>query len=655
MRFSNVRKPPPEMDGVFCCEKKGIIEKAIHVMKIFETPGSGDKKRNHQPLYPERPSEGIEDRIRMLGDFEAGRREKIPLTPEERTEIQSLEETLGVTLEKIFDITPKEATFFAEYFLNEEGKREFETLVGTPLGNAEETVQAVEKALYEAAPLLGKLDAKKRGSLTGHARDYSEQLLLRQLSSTRDAAGHIATVDIAPPKPVQLLLTPAENLAQITALQAFKNQLKQYTEMLAVSATGKSAEFQQTLLGILKLYQSRVNAMLAEGKLDVFALQRKADALGRDALTEDERVLLVQVTGIQNAEMNLSRYDKFLFGATTEYDASGQRNQVGAALKNFADQFEEEYVASVVLRNEQIKTKGLDPEKIAAATVPVETVEQLAEETLRAYGLLSEQPASEYTPDRSGPASDNKWQFVTSDAYKTLAIDDKRKAIKCGRGNQSVANLLSVTLAHEIEGHVLQHENKSKIPLRLFNRMGSGRSVVFAECGAMNNQDAVSREAFGYASPPHPYYVRAMQKKLEGGNYFDCLTAFYESTLKSVRLQKELGRISEEEFEKQCEKNLKLAINRTKRLFRRSSDLAAPGSTLVNSKDTVYLEQVKLFQELKKHHLEKYAFVLGANLDALLFLMQSGFLDPKTIEEPRYHALKIWDRVHDDYTLPSEE
>ena len=278
----------------------------------------------------------------MLGDFEAGRREKIPLTPEERTEIQSLEETLGVTLEKIFDITPKEATFFAEYFLNEEGKREFETLVGTPLGNAEETVQAVEKALYEAAPLLGKLDAKKRGSLTGHARDYSEQLLLRQLSSTRDAAGHIATVDIAPPKPVQLLLTPAENLAQITALQAFKNQLKQYTEMLAVSATGKSAEFQQTLLGILKLYQSRVNAMLAEGKLDVFALQRKADALGRDALTEDERVLLVQVTGIQNAEMNLSRYDKFLFGATTEYDASGQRNQVGAALKNFADQFEEE-------------------------------------------------------------------------------------------------------------------------------------------------------------------------------------------------------------------------------------------------------------------------------------------------------------------------
>jgi hypothetical protein len=39
-------------------------------------------------------------------------------------------------------------------------------------------------------------------------------------------------------------------------------------------------------------------------------------------------------------------------------------------LKNFADRFEEEYVASVVLRNEQIKGKGLDSEKIAARLFP---------------------------------------------------------------------------------------------------------------------------------------------------------------------------------------------------------------------------------------------------------------------------------------------
>jgi hypothetical protein len=109
---------------------------------------------------------------------------------------------------------------------------------------------------------------------------------------------------------------------------------------------------------------------------------------------------------------------------------------------------------------------------------------------------------SEYTSDRTGPAPDNKWQFVARDEFKTMAVDGKRKVIKCGRGSQSVASLISVTLAHEIEGHVLQHENKSKIPLRLFKRLGSGRSVVFAECGAMSNQDTVSRDAF-VRSPPH--------------------------------------------------------------------------------------------------------------------------------------------------------
>lgn len=70
-------------------------------MEQISTPDS-ERKNEKQPLYPERPSEGIEAKIQKLADFEAGRAEKIPLTPEERLEIQKLEEVLGTTLEKIF-------------------------------------------------------------------------------------------------------------------------------------------------------------------------------------------------------------------------------------------------------------------------------------------------------------------------------------------------------------------------------------------------------------------------------------------------------------------------------------------------------------------------------------------------------------------------
>lgn len=213
-----------------------------------------------------------------------------------------------------------------------------------------------------------------------------------------------------------------------------------------------------------------------------------------------------------------------------------------------------------------------------------------------------------------------------------MAVDSKRKVIKCGIKKQSPAGLISVTLAHEIEGHVLQYENKTKIPLRLFKKLGGERSSIFAECGAMNNQGLVSQEAFGFAFPPHPHYIRAMVEKLRGGNYLDCIKAFHESTLRGPRLQKTLGQISEEVFKKEVKKSLKLAINRTKRLFREGSDFSSNQPFLTNSKDTVYLEQVKLFQELKQRGLEKYVFVGGANLNTLLFLMKSGFLDPKDIQ-----------------------
>ncbi|MBP9728436.1 MAG: hypothetical protein KBD27_03595 [Candidatus Moranbacteria bacterium] len=615
-------------------------------MEQISTPES-ERKNEKQPLYPERPSEGIEAKIQKLADFEAGRAEKIPLTPEERLEIQKLEEVLGTTLEKIFGITPKEAILYQEYFLTPEGKKDFETVAGVSLEDAG-TLEEVERALYQATEKIAQMNPKERGGLIGRSRDYGEAFLFEELTQGKDAEGRISTENIIDPKRVILQLTPSENLKKLQALQSIREYLKKY-EKLEVSSPGRDENFKKVLQGTLRLYQSRVNEMLVGVKSDALTLVRKREVVSEEGLSEEEKILLSRVVGTGDAEGALMRYDKFLFGASSQYDADGERRQVGQELAAFADRFEDEYNASVALRQEQIREKGFDPEKLFTKDRGIEEVIKFAEETLEAYGLLSAEPASQYEKDRPGPASDNKWQFVVRDEFKTMAVDGKQKIIKCGTDAQSMANLISVTLAHEIEGHVLQHDNRSKIPLRLFKRIGSGRSSIFAECGAMSNQDVISREAFGYASPPHPHYIRAMQRKLEGGNYRDCLQAFYESSMKGPRLEKSLGRISSEVFEAQSEKNLKLAINRTKRLFGGSTDFSSESGVLSKSKDTVYLEQVKLFEELKKHGLEKYVFVGGANLDALIFLMESGFLEPQDIAEPKQHSLEIWERMKSGY------
>ncbi len=56
------------------------------------------QEQNKRPLYPERPSEGIEDEIARLAQFESGEAKKLELTEEERTEILTLEKKLARSL-----------------------------------------------------------------------------------------------------------------------------------------------------------------------------------------------------------------------------------------------------------------------------------------------------------------------------------------------------------------------------------------------------------------------------------------------------------------------------------------------------------------------------------------------------------------------------
>lgn len=610
-------------------------------------PREQEYQKKPKSLYPERPSEHLEEKIQILANFEKGKSEKISLSFEEREEIKNLESILGETLEDISDTSPRSSTFYSEYFLTDTGRKDFEETTGTNLESTEDISQeSISRALYRATPLIARLSPKDRISFVGRSQDYSDTHLLKSLIDTADHDGTIHLDDISMPNPIKLHLDPEKNVEKILKLRQFKEKIKRQKDSLKEHSNSSK---QETLLEILQLYQSRVNEMIAESASSLFDIERKSKIFGSENLAEAEKSALQLIW--QQPERNLSRYDKFIHGAASEKTSSGWKRQVGEELDQFASEFEKEYNEGKVNKRKNILGKNLDPTRIEDETaVSEEILRELAEETLRAYGLLSNQPASEYNPDRVGPAPDNKWQFITRKEIKSMSVNGKKKIIQCGTSRRSIVAAISITLAHEIEGHVLQHENRSQIPLRMFKKLGSGRSSVFAECGAMNNQDIVSKEAFGFNSPPHPHYIRAMQKKLDGGNYLECVNAFYESSMKIPRQEKSAGTLSTEDFQKEMQRNLTLAINRTQRLFRDGSDLLSQEGFLSKSKDTVYLEQIKLFRELKKHGLEKYVFIGGANLDALLFLLRSGFLNPADIKTPKYHCLKLWERMNDQFT-----
>lgn len=619
-------------------------------MNSLELPPKNQEEKNPpKRLYPERPSSHLEEKIRILADFESGRSEKIHLSFEEREEIKNMEDLLGSILENISDISPKSSTFYSEYLLTETGCKDFEETTGVSLESTGNTQESIRRFLYETTSTIAHLSSKERMGIAGRSQDYSDTRLLKSLIDTADHNGTISINNILMPDPVKIHIDTEKNVEKILKLRQFKEKIKRQRDSLKRHS---SSPKQETLLNILQLYQSRVNEMITESTASIFDIERKAKLLGYEGLTEAEKSALELIW--KQPEKNRSRYDKLIHGVAHEETSSGWRQQVGKELSQFASEIEEETYKEKIRKRENIVEKNIDPKKIEDETaISEESLRELAEETLRSYDLLSNQPASEYDPDRVGPAPDNKWQFITRKEIKSMSVNGKKKIIQCGTNRKSVVTAISIALAHEIEGHVLQYENRSKIPLRLFKKLGSGRSSVFAECGAMNNQDIVSKEAFGFNSPPHPHYIRAMQKKIDGGNYLDCVNAFYESTMNIPRQEKLAGTLSDEDFKKEMRKNLSLSINRAQRLFRDGSDLSSREGFLSKSKDTVYLEQVRLFRELKKHGLEKYVFIGGANLNALTFLLRSGFLNPEDIKTPKYYCLKIWERMKDQFILAS--
>lgn len=607
-----------------------------------------------RPLYKERSSANIDDPIEELRRIENGAVNKIELNDAEKESFLKLENALGCELEKIFKISIVSSTIYPEYFLTEKGKEDFRKITGKYLNT--DNMDSIAKYFFENRKMFERMPSKERSDLFSRSRDFSDEILLSKITEKTDEEGNFDLEGITIPARMNVLLSDDKALEKINGLRELKKKIKDYVKVANIQdyQARESNNLKQVKLTILELYKRRVNEMIADLFYTGVMAYKTREIVGDKNLSENEEKLIKEFVGLGEFKKNYSRYDKFIHGASKEYK-SGFREQISREIIDYADVLEKEYVQNEIDKPKNIKKKRLDYDKIFKADIKKSEFCKIGEDTLDYYGQKSAQSSEEYFIEREGPAPDNKWQFIARDEFRSMGVDAKQKAIKSGIKNKSVQEVIAVLIGHEIEGHFVQALNKSQIPLRLMKKVGGDRTSIISEGGAMMIQDEITKKTFGYRTIPHPYYIKAMIKKLEGGNYLDCIKAFYDSSQKGLLEKKKLGLISEEKFTEELKENLKLAIDRTKRLYKEGINYDDESEFLAKSKDTAYLEQLILLKKLKDRGMEKYAYIGGCNLNTLVLLSKIGFLDLNKIEKPKFYALKVWDKMKDSYKLEGSD
>lgn len=604
-------------------------------------------------LYPERDSIGVAEKVAELKSIIEGEAPQWEIPGAERERILEIENNLGERLESIVAIKGLGVEINLNYLATPEGKVDFEEKTGVTLPESDEPMEVFRKVLYRESETLQNADLKSLKKCSANSISYREETLQARLEKTMTETGEVDTSNVEEFSSLTIRLDSEKDAQKAAKLREIKVQIK--TERAKLTGSEMSEGGATMLDELYGIYQSRINELIAGQASVLTSYYRKQELLGEDSLADSEKAAVAMYTG-NNPEKRLARYDKFLYGTENESDTEGWKQTVGSELQALADELEEKFIEVGLHKDELLKEKGLSKEAVLQREIPVAEVQKHCENALAHYDLLSSEPASEYDPKRKGPASDGKWQVIVSDSYKSLSVEGlNQKIIKCPNKPQTVERLLSVSIAHEIEAHALQHHNRSQIPLRLLKKIGGGRSSNIAEGGAVRNENYVTETAFGYPKVNHPHYVRAMIAKLEGGNYNQVLEAYYHSAIKVHQLKLREGKISQDEFKSACSNELKIAINRAGRQFRGDADRNSSSAHLAESKATSYIEQTKLAAELQKAGLEDVLNYTEVNLPLLTFLAKAGMIDFEKIKKPDFYSLELWKEMEPSCKLNSEE
>lgn len=602
-----------------------------------------EEKISHLPRETEK--EILNKKIRDLRKISTYEKNVIDLNYQEEKDILRWEKKLFNEIEKIDRIKIRSITFYPRYYLSAKGKRDFRARFGKKLRSIN-----TNELINELYLLRLKYNSyEKTEEIIDSESRETEKLNQALKKKVNPKNGELDISNRECPLRIKVLLDPEQLRKKLLGLRKIKAKLK---EMYFEKDDIKTLRVKRM---ILKIYQNKINQMINGIFDEAAAIKIMGEKIGYENLSNTEKRIIQQrdlFFGLKNPIRMLEKIDEFKYGSI-----KGKMTKNGIRIKDelikFARLNEKKFYKSEVEKDIIVKQKGIDPDLIFQKNIKAKEFFQIAEEYMEKIGIKSQ--VDKEILDRlniNETAPDNKWRIVVIKKRQSMRVSNKGKCVVVGNKNKSLYEILVVLLGHEFT-HVIETNNKEAIKLNIFKQSGGYKSTLFHEAGAMMMQNIVSKELFGVESLPHAHYLAAIKRKIAGGNYLECVKAFYDSCLKVSRMRLERKTINKKQFLKECLDNIEFATDRTKRIFRPSVvPLDDANQYITSSKDLLYLEQQKLTSELRKEKLEKYLLLGGINLDNLLILLKTGLLDDKKIIEPRIDLIReIWQKYKDKYEV----
>ncbi len=610
--------------------------------------------------------------VKELSKYENGTLKANPLSDLELNEIREFEAPYMSRIESMGKLKSGYMILYPEYYITPEGKKYAQEKYGVNLES--DNIEDITKEILEKRHDFSS--QKYKGEEIGSGI-YIEERMFEDLNKTLNNNGEIDISNISIPKRIGVVPKPENIVKKLNILRSLKNDLKK--EYKQIDSTSKIDKAKQVVIDI---YLQKINSLLANLYDISYVIHKTAEGVGLDKIDEFEQQIFQNKTelddekkqinlypGYKHPTRNISQYDKFKKGVENNlYD--GNRRQIGKEIDKYKEEISKKYLLNELSTKNLVEKKGLDYDKLMEENIKVEKYSGWIRDILTELDLLTKLPEEEWgSLKKNIPTDDGKYRFKIVPKKKSISYNKVGRCLLIGDEPKSIVYVINKMLSHEIT-HVLQHENKKKVlEIELLRAKGSENSELFTEGGAMGVENLISEEFFGFENIPHPHFINSMKKRYEGCNYLECLKAFYDSTLDINRKKLDAGAINSTEYEKNNTDNLKLAINRTLRIFRpRITDLSDKSNMLTNSKNSIYVEQLLLAKELnknekeliekneskeKKYIISKYMMVAGTNLDNFVRLAESGLIDMNKIKELNANHIgfirNLWDTIKGDY------
>lgn len=617
---------------------------------MLENPHGNEGHNVNTRAFPLRPAEEVGQQALQIKQYIDGEKKPLELTHDELSSLQTFEAGLNQELYPISKLNIKFQLLYLDYFLTSAGIAML--TADFPDETIPSDIQGLKQFFYaKQAFFNGKDAAKIKQKYESESLKASTAKLSKSLLPVDSTTGQLDVVAAQAPQIMSVILNTDVLRKKWENLRQLRKKIRTIEDELVTSTD--SDNLRTAKKEVILMYRHRINEILMQLYGDLYLLKSKEEVVGTEGLHPDEVALTEGIKGYKNLERSLSLLDKMLRGVGEMEGEEGKASytQVSTSTRAAATSIINALRPLVEdTKDAAMREKGIDPKKVNNKDQYITPAERkvFGDTVLAHYGLLSVVPAGPESLERSGPAEDGNWQFVTGNTG-AMAVDPTKRIVRDASQNRSVDEALAVGTAHEVEGHALQAVNRQAIPLKIMDGVNADRRTVLAESGAVSNEKQMNKAMFGFDRYSTGIdSIPGLEARLQGKSYLECVDVIYESKMKHVREKYDLSQPDQKAaFMLVARKTLDSVIERAKRLFR-STDMKFIGfdrtaKYITNSQEAAYTEQEIVFDKLKALGLEKLAY-LGLNLRTALALLKLGLLDLDKIKTPEFKTLELWEK-----------